>query len=49
VILTCFRCPAQLAFPGRYRLAWAHRFGWQPIGSGFCCRSCQEDEPCLSS
>jgi hypothetical protein len=49
VILTCARCPVQLAFPGRYRLAWAQRFGWRRVGSGFCCRSCKEDEPCSSS
>lgn len=38
--LTCFRCPCQIAFPGRKRDLFARLFGWTRAGERYFCIAC---------
>lgn len=44
MLLTCHRCPRQLAFAGRRRELFASLFGWFNIGGRFFCPSCGETD-----
>lgn len=42
MILTCYRCPSQIAFRGRIRrlTAIVALFGWSSDRGGYCCGRC---------
>ncbi len=40
MILACYRCPRQIAFPVTQRTLFARLFGWITKGERFFCSSC---------
>ncbi|NUR12338.1 MAG: hypothetical protein HOQ20_10925 [Bradyrhizobium sp.] len=43
MMLTCHRCPRQIAFPGSKRDFFARLFGWVISGRRYFCPSCGDE------